>query len=151
MTKRNIQNRLYNHGQNILTKELSMAKRKILQDDQETFGKRMSRFRKSAGYTQRDLAKDTGISQRMIAYYESQSDYPPGALLPLIAKALNVSSDVLLGIEKETKIIFKDARLLSRLKKVDNLSLTDRRIIIKLIDKFLEAENQSTRAVNTSA
>ena len=140
MEKKRIQNHAYNHGQNNLIQELSMAKRKITQNDQETFGKRMARFRKAAGFTQRELAKDTGISQRMIAYYESQSDYPPGALLPIIAKILNVSSDVLLGIKKETKISFKDARLLSRFKKVEKLSSKDRRQIIKLLDTFIENE-----------
>ena len=136
MNRKDIEKRTYNQGQHNLIQELSMAKRKIAQNDQETFGKRMARFRKAAGYTQRALAKDIGISQRMIAYYESQSEYPPGALLPVIAKALNVSSDVLLGIEKETKMKFKDARLLSRLKKVDKLL---RNQLVTLISYYIKA------------
>jgi len=39
-------------------------------NDTESFGDRMARFRSEAGYSQRELARETGISQRMIAYYE---------------------------------------------------------------------------------
>ena len=61
---------------------------------------RMAKLRHAAGYSQRDLAKETGISHRMIAYYEKQAKYPPTLLLPVIVKALGTTADELLGIKK---------------------------------------------------
>ena len=69
-------------------------------DNTESFGQRMARFRQAAGYSQRDLAKKTGISQRMIAYYEKQAKYPPTHFLPALVKALGTTADELLGIKK---------------------------------------------------
>ena len=60
----------------------------------------MAKFRKAAGYYQRDLARKTGISQRGIAYYEKQSKYPPTHLLPVLADAMGIYADILLGIKK---------------------------------------------------
>jgi len=121
---------------------LFMSKKKIISlDSNETFGKRMARIRKAAGYSQRDLAKDIGISQRMVAYYESQSDFPPGALLPLIAKALSVSSDLLLGLKNEIGDKLYDARLLTRFRKVNSMSKSERRLVIQLIDRIIELES----------
>ena len=50
-----------------------------------------------AGYTQVELAAELGISQRMVAYYESPNATPPANLLPHIANALGVSIDELFG------------------------------------------------------
>jgi ribosome-binding protein aMBF1 (putative translation factor) len=44
-----------------------------------SFGQRLASVRKARGLSQRDLATLTGISNRMIAYYEAQSDRPPAA------------------------------------------------------------------------
>lgn len=51
-------------------------------------------------YKVSELTRETGISQRMIAYYEKQAKYPPTHLLPTLAKALGTSGDELLGIKK---------------------------------------------------
>ena len=68
-----------------------------------SFGERLAQLRTAAGYSQRDLAAEIGISQRMVAYYETQSDYPPTHLFPALAKALGVSADQLLGIVRDRK------------------------------------------------
>jgi len=50
-----------------------MPKTRIpISKEAEPFGARLARFRQAAGYSQRDLAQKTGVSQRMIAYYEKQ-------------------------------------------------------------------------------
>ena len=72
-----------------------MPKRK-LEPAPETFGRRLARLRKAAGYSQRALAAELGISQRMVAYYESQTEHPPTHLLPSLADALSLTTDQLL-------------------------------------------------------
>ena len=106
--------------------------------DGETFGQRLARLRKAAGFTQYTLADAIGISNRMVAYYESQSDHPPTHLLPAFAKALGVSADQLLGIEKVTvKNRPRDTGLWRRFTQVEKLPPRERKKIVDLLDAFL--------------
>lgn len=59
----------------------------------------MAKLRTESGYSQRDLTKEMGIPQRMIADYEKETKHPPTQLLPLFAESLGVATDQLLGIE----------------------------------------------------
>ncbi len=118
-----------------------MPKLNMQLKDQETFGERLTRFRNKAGYSQRDLARETGISQRMIAYYEKQTQYPPTHLLPILAKALGTSADELLGIEKEkSNGKKKDARLWRRFNQVEKMEGKEKRQILQILDTFIEKE-----------
>jgi transcriptional regulator with XRE-family HTH domain len=65
----------------------------------QDFGSRLAALRQAAALTQSQLAERLGISRRQIAYYESGTGRPPGALLPLLADMFEVSTDVLLGRE----------------------------------------------------
>jgi len=67
------------------------------QDSSAHFGARLAAMRKAAGYTQVELAKAVGISQRMISYYEKTDDHPIARVLRHVAQALEVSADELLG------------------------------------------------------
>ena len=124
-----------------------MAKRKPTIIGQETFGARMARFRKAAGYSQRDLAAEIGVSQRMIAYYESQTEYPPTHLLPLLAKTLGVTADQLLGMEKAKTNGRKDTRLWRRFKQIEKLDGNEKRKVINLLDTFIEKDKLKRKAV----
>lgn len=120
--------------------------KKLDMGDTDTFGRRMAKLRNDAGYSQRDLAKETGISQRMIAYYEKQSKYPPTHLLPVLAKALGTTADELLGIdtaEKNGKK--KDMQLWRRFSQIENLDAKEKRQILQLLDTFIEKEKLKER------
>lgn len=118
-----------------------MAKRKMTSATEETFGERLARLRLAAGYSQRDLAAEVGISQRMVAYYEGETSYPPSHLLPVFAKALRVSADTLLGlvIHKEERGP-KDSRLWRRFQKIERMGAREKRQIIQFLDTFIERE-----------
>ncbi len=105
------------------------------------FGERLSSLRKAAGITQTAMAEEVGISQRMMAYYESPTAYPPANLLPLFASTLGVSVDALLGIEtakRRTKAI--DTRMQRRLQQIEKLDAPEKRQILQLIDSFIELD-----------
>jgi transcriptional regulator with XRE-family HTH domain len=55
------------------------------------FGRRLARLRKSRGLTQTQLGEKVGVSFRMIAYYEGQTNYLPTHILPALARALHIS------------------------------------------------------------
>lgn len=59
---------------------------------------KLAGFRRAAGLTQKQLGENVGVSARVIAYYEGETEYPPGHLIEPLARALNVSTDELLGI-----------------------------------------------------
>ncbi|MBK8939512.1 MAG: helix-turn-helix transcriptional regulator [Polyangiaceae bacterium] len=74
-------------------------KRKPVTPQGQPFGERLAELRRRVGLSQRALAAELGISQRMVAYYESQSDYPPAHLLAPLTEVLGLSADELLGIK----------------------------------------------------
>ena len=103
-------------------------------------GKRLSKLRKEAGYTQVELAKELEVTQRMISYYEGHSEFPPSTLLPKLAILLGVSSDELLGIHPLKKTKQPDTRLLRRIQQIEKLGATKKRQLLQIIDTFVEAE-----------
>lgn len=50
---------------------------KTAKEETMTFGQRLAQLRKARGFTQQELADETGLSRRMLAYYERQSQHPP--------------------------------------------------------------------------
>jgi len=103
------------------------------------FGSRLAALRKQAGLSQTALAQEIGISQRMMAYYEGPSAFPPATLLPAIARVLGVSVEALLGTEtakRKTKAV--DTRMQRRLQQIASLPTEERRQIMQLVDAFIE-------------
>ncbi len=118
-----------------------MPKLKVQIDTKKSFGERMARLRYVGGYSQRDLARETGVSHRMIAYYEKQAEYPPTHVLPILAKALGVSVDQLLGLEKiKTNGKNKDMRLWRRFNQVEKLEAKEKRQVLQLLGTFIERD-----------
>ena len=131
---------VYNTRYNFTQGNVVMPKKMDL-DNAASFGERMAKLRHAAGYSQRDLAKETGISQRMIAYYEKQAKYPPTHLLPVLVKVLGTTADELLGIKKNKNGgKKKDMRLWRRFSQVENLEAKEKRQILQLLDTFIEKE-----------
>jgi len=63
-------------------------------------GARLAALRKQAGLSQAALAEAVGIPQRTVSFYEREGGYLPSTLVPNFAKALGVSIEELLGINK---------------------------------------------------
>jgi len=108
------------------------------------FGIRLAQLRKAAGYTQQQLADEIGASRRQIAYYEGESEHPPASLLINLARALNVTTDELLGLHpgrgKTAKPLAVSARLERRLKLIERMSPKPKQQLLGLIDTFIAAE-----------
>ena len=112
-----------------------------LKENEESFGGRLARLRKAAGFSQRELATEIGISYRMIAYYETEATRLPIHLLPTMAKALKVSTDELMGVEKTKKNgKTQDTRLWRRFSQVEKLPPPKRKQIVQILDAFLGSE-----------
>ncbi|MCH7725025.1 MAG: helix-turn-helix domain-containing protein [Planctomycetes bacterium] len=97
--------------------------------------------------TQTQLGEAVGASKRVIAYYETDGGQPPGAMLPSLAETLGVSLDELLGAKPiKKKESPKTARLMNRLRKVEELSPTDQRAVLKYIDSLYGQKQRAKRS-----
>jgi transcriptional regulator with XRE-family HTH domain len=136
---------VYNAWHNVNQTEGSIfMPEKVAIHETESIGDRIARLRTKNGYTQRDLARETGISHRMIAHYEKQSKSPPAHVLTILAQALHVSVDQLLGLEKLSaegkKNEGRDTRLWRRFSQIEKLPSQEKRRIIQVLDAFIEKE-----------
>ena len=105
---------------------------------EESFGQRLARLRKAAGFTQTELAEEIGGTRRVIAYYETESAYPPATLLTQIATALKVTTDELLGAAAPKKAPPGNARLTRRLQQIEQMAARDKRQVLQVLDAFIE-------------
>ena len=101
------------------------------------FGKRLAKIRKQRGMTQGDLGKKIGVSQRVIAYYEKETQFIPAGNLNKIAGALNVSADEILGIKSLSIEAPPNRRLAKRLRHFEKLPSQDQKAILHYIDALL--------------
>ncbi|MCC6930036.1 MAG: helix-turn-helix transcriptional regulator [Gemmatimonadaceae bacterium] len=129
--------------------ELPMAKRtkrtpSALPPAEEGFGPRLARLRRAAGLTQETLGAATGISSRMIAYYEREDAEPPGPLLAVLAQAIGVPADTLRGLAPARLTTRPGtAKLLKRLQRIEELPLPDQRAVLKIVDGLLETHRRT--------
>lgn len=101
------------------------------------FGKRLARLRKAKGITQRQLAAQLGVSQRVVTYYENESSYPPAHLLPKVAEVFGVGIEGLLGDAEpavEAAPVAPERRLLKRMELLAKLSAQDQKMVLRMID-----------------
>jgi len=93
------------------------------------------------------LAKAAATTQRAISYYENEPVSPAPAVVAL-ARALQVSTDELLGIRPQPREISKlermsrdpeSRRLWKRFQKITSLPERDRRAVIRLINSLTSA------------
>jgi len=127
---------------------------KRIQSNQATsFGERLATLRKAAGFTQVELAAELGISQRMVAYYESPDATPPANLLAQIASALGISIDELFGRTTKRRLVKQegDSRLRRRLLAIEKLDLVEKRQVLQLLDAFIERGQLKRKAQGARA
>jgi transcriptional regulator with XRE-family HTH domain len=109
--------------------------------DDPSFGPRLAAIRKARGLTQIQLAEATGTTQRSISYYETDDGIPPAAALIILAKALKVSADELLGLKPPRVDHAGDdadtKRLWKRFQQVSTLPEKDQRAVIRLINSLV--------------
>ncbi len=103
----------------------------------KNFGEKLSRIRRAKGFTQTELGKKIGVSQRVIAYYEGETSYPPTHLIIPIAKVLKVSLDDLLGLKKVDISDTNHIRFWNKFKKAENLTPKDKRALLNYLDALL--------------
>ena len=113
---------------------------KHAQVKRSAFGQRMFATRKARGMTQQQLADKLGISKRMVAHYESNTEGPSIERVTEIAEALNVTASYLLG-ESTLKAIRDDMppQLRSHVRTIRELSPRDRKKVLEYAELLAKA------------
>ena len=68
-----------------------------------TFGEKLVYYRSKKNLTQKALAEELGITPTRLNYWEKDKREPDVQMILQIAKALDVSANLLIGYEEETK------------------------------------------------
>ena len=89
-----------------------------------TFGERLSECIKSAGYTQKQLAEQIGVTPVRLNYWIKDKRQPDIPWIKKIASALDVSADYLIG-----NIENSEGNAMDALVKERNLSELDRNML----------------------
>lgn len=98
----------------------------------DKIGQRIEELMKKRGFLQKELAEAIDIDPASLSRIISGDKKPSAEMLANLATALRVTSDYLLGIEKEEDLdINKGIRVLARNKEM--LTSEDKREIIELL------------------
>jgi len=100
-------------------------------------GRRLKQLRELRGVTQAEMAAALGVNQSRISEYEQGGLRLHGAVVVALAKTLRVSADELLGLDKTEARGPKNARLLRRLQRIEDLPASERRAVLKILDSLL--------------
>lgn len=103
------------------------------------FGKRLAQLRKARGLTQTELGQKVGISFRMVAYYEGQTQYMPTHILPQLARALGVTVDELTDTATTSVVpVDVDGLVWRRFLRLQELPTRARNAALQKIDAILD-------------
>lgn len=112
--------------------------------DAKIVGRRLRALRNQRGMTQAELGEKVGLPQTLVSDYEVGRARMHAGLVTGFAKALKMSADELLGIEKTRENGFvKDRRFLRRLQKIDRLPERQKRHLLGTIDAVLKGSGIS--------
>lgn len=108
------------------------------------FGARLIALRKARGMTQVQLAQATGLSQRMVSYYEADADVPAGDLVLNFANALHTTTDELLGAKPASVVDSPmtdptERRTWRRFRQLMELPEKDRKAVMRMLDTMTKA------------
>ena len=108
-------------------------------ENRSSFAKNLIALRKLKGLSQRDLAKLTGLSNRVIAYYETNSSVPSIDKLEKVANALKISIAELIDPHYSDKSFLKlNTRTLKKIKLLEQLSLKDQKKVLDYIQALID-------------
>ena len=72
------------------------------------FGNKLKKLRLQAGLTQKQLAERIGVTKSVISFYELRERTPSPDILIKLSNVFHVTTDYLLGIERERVLDVSD-------------------------------------------
>jgi len=113
----------------------------------KSLGVRIKTLRKQANLTQKDLAKEVGITPQQLNKYESGLNLPPADMLAKLGKALDTTIDYLVTGELQNHQPITNTRLLNRFRVLEVMNGDDQQTVMRLIDAMI-VQHRALGAVN---
>ena len=110
----------------------------------KTLGQRIAEARRFRGFTQIELAKKIGITQKLVTDYETGRTNMNAEMLARFSIAISVPADKLLGLDSSSKgdnTKSYSIRYMRRVREIDKLPEIKRRAILKTIDDLIRANS----------
>lgn len=105
-----------------------------------TVGQRIKELRKQKGYSQGEIGKKINIRQRLVSDYETGRLRLSVEILVKFANALEVNiTDLITNDNSKKNIKSTNLKLAQRMRKIETLSPSQQKMIIKTIDALLKA------------
>lgn len=98
------------------------------------YAKIITDLRKKKGWSQTELANESGVSREMIGKYEREAAIPSLEAAKKIADAFEVSLDYLVGEGQNASF---DKKTLKRLQDIERLTPEDKGHVFAMLDAFL--------------
>jgi len=103
---------------------------------------KIRKLRKSKGWTQTELAKRLGTSQKVITSYETGSKKPPLKRIPTIADVFGITVDELISstpidIKEHMPRIHKNSRSAKMQELFEKLTPEEQRVILKQVKTLI--------------
>lgn len=121
--------------------------------ERSIFSQNLIRYRKQQGYSQADLTKASGISNRMIGHYETSDTIPPLEKIEALAYALGVKPSQLLddtasSSQNEIDLSGIDTRSIKKLKDILSLPPEDRNDLYRILNKMIRKNQLEKRSTD---
>lgn len=100
-------------------------------------GARIATRRKELGMTQTDLGNRIGVTQQVIASYETASRQIPAWRVPELSKALDISLENLMGIRIASEKRGPKSKLEKQLDEVRQLPKNEQQFVSQFLEKML--------------
>ena len=116
----------------------------MTQDDKVFFkklGKRIAEQRKELSMTQAQLAEILGISQQLIAAYESGSRKIPASMLPSLAKLFAISLEQLTGMEALPAKRGPASLLQRQMEQISSMPKSKQKFITEMLDALIKQQS----------
>jgi transcriptional regulator with XRE-family HTH domain len=99
-------------------------------------GKRIAQYRKEQDLTQEQLAEKLGITQSVLAHYETGIRRIPLSTIPSLSQILFVSVEEILGLPLKKKR-GPSPKIQKILQQLQNLPLSKQKLALELIDTII--------------
>jgi transcriptional regulator with XRE-family HTH domain len=107
-------------------------------DLRSDIGRNLRALRKNKGLSQADLARKTGVTQKVISAYERSYRLPPSTFIPRVAETLGTTPDALYDTGDGKGGGLKRSSLWKIVERLEGIPENERDKVFAMIDKFLK-------------
>ena len=117
----------------------SMPRKPSSTPEVEEFGRRLRQLRTGRGWTQAQLASKLGVERAVVGNYELGLHYPAIPQLVALSRALEVSTDRLLGLGEAVIHELQDRRLHQLFLDVDRMDAGTQGLVKQIVERIVTA------------